>query len=425
MKCRVAFALVIGLSSSCAAALAAPTLVSAHRIGTNAAMTMVIGDVESYTGDVGALGAPADKAIKLAVQQLNSAAKADGIKMKFKLVTADDQSSAQTAVTAAEKLVGEGASCLTGPEITPNAIAILDSVTLAKDIPMFPEATSVALRAVADNHTIWRTAPPDSLQAGALVAAVKANLHGAKGKTVAIGYQNIPYGAGIAAAFKAGWTKLGGVITADVGYNPGQPSYDSVATAIVQGNPDAYVFSDYPQTFATVADALLRTGSFHADRLFVSDALAVSPIPSGMPPAALNGAEATYAGTPDGTPQAKAFNKLYARSSGPKTGSLNGNEFDSGVLCGLAAIAAASTVPSKINAEIRQISGPKGAQFSYLKLAAAMKAVRNGERIHYEGVSGPIDFNSVGDTTSALYDISTWRTNRLVLIRQIEARPTK
>jgi branched-chain amino acid transport system substrate-binding protein len=422
VKSRKRIALGLPLALLLTTSVFGATTVSGHNRTANTAMTMTIGDVESYTGDVGALGPAADKSIKLAVGQLNKASKEDGLKIRFKLTTADDQSAAQTAVLAAKRLVDAGATCLTGPEITPNAIAILDSVTLAQHIPMFPEATSIALRSTPDDHTIWRTVPPDNLQAKALAIAVEEHLGTARGKTVAVGYENVPYGAGIADAFKTDWESLGGKITALVGYNAGQPSYDSVAAAIVQGHPDAYVFADYPQTFATVADSLLRTGQFNAHNLFVSDALAVSPIATGIPAAAENGAFATFAGSPTGTPLAKAFNTLYLQAPGPRRSSLDTNEFDSGILCGLAAVAADSTSPARLNAEMPKISGPAGKQFTYLNLAAAMKALRAGVKIHYEGVSGPIDFNSQGDTSSGLYDLSTWKNGKLVLVKQIQTK---
>jgi ABC-type branched-subunit amino acid transport system substrate-binding protein len=41
--------------------------------------TMTIGDVAPFTGDLGVLGAPADKAVTLAVNQLNKASKDAGV----------------------------------------------------------------------------------------------------------------------------------------------------------------------------------------------------------------------------------------------------------------------------------------------------------------------------------------------------------
>lgn len=387
--------------------------------------TMTIGDVEPFTGDLGALGAPADKAVKLAVDQLNKASQSAGMGVTFKLVSADSQTDPQAALSAARKLVDQGATCLTGPATTPESLAILNGLTKARKITILPSATSAKLRLTDDGGTIFRTAPPDNLQALALIAAVKDQLGGVQGKTVSIGYQNSPYGEGLANTFKDAWTKAGGNIQGPFGYDPNQPSYDSEAGKILANNPDAYVFADFPDTFGKVAAALLRTGKFDPGKLFVSDALAVSPIPSTIPAAALNGAHATNAGSPVGTPQAADFDQLYRSAPGPGRFALDDNNFDSGILCGLAAIAAGTNDPAKINAQIRKISGPNGQQFTFTKLADAMRALRAGTQIHYMGVSGAIDFDAKGDTTTGTFDLSTWKDGTLTLVRKIDTKPTQ
>ena len=386
--------------------------------------TMTIGDVEPFTGDLGALGAPADKAVTLAVDQLNKASKSAGLGVTFKLVSADSQTDPQAALSGARKVIDGGATCITGPATTPETLAILNGVTKARKITVLPSATSARLRKTDDGGTIFRTAPPDNLQAIALITAVQAQLGGAQGKTVSIAYQNSPYGEGLANTFKDAWTKLGGSIQGPVGYDPNQPSYDSEAGKIVAGKPDAYVFADFPDTFGKVAAALLRTGKFDATKLFVSDALAVSPIPSAIPAAALNGAHATNAGSPVGTAVAADFDKLYTSAPGPGRFALDDNMFDAGILCGLTAVAAGSNDPALVNAQMRKISGPDGKQFTYTKLSDAMKALRSGTQIHYMGVSGAIDFDAKGDTSTGTFDLSTWKNGTLVLDRKIDTKPS-
>lgn len=382
---------------------------------------LTIGDIEAYTGDLGAFGAPANKAAKIGVRELNAAATKAGVDDEFSIVTADTQSEPQSAISAARQVVGKGATCLLGPLSTPESIAVLNAVTKVRHMTMFPTATSTALRKVDDGNTIYRTAPPDNLQARALVTAVAKVVRGAKGKTVALGYLNLPYGVGIYQDFSKGWKALGGKIVG-VGYSEAQASYDSEAQKLTAANPAAFVFADYPETFGKVAAALLRTGKYSASKAFFSDTLALTEIPDTIPADALNGSYVTSAGSPTGTPQAKAFNKVYARTSGPKTGSLLGNSFDSAILCGLAAVAADSNNPAKITAQIRKISGPTGKPYTYLQLAAAMKAVAGGQHIHYIGVSGPINFNARGDTTASLYDLAKWTNGKLVRKQQLNIK---
>jgi ABC-type branched-subunit amino acid transport system substrate-binding protein len=389
--------------------------------GRSTDVKLTIGDIEAYTGDLGSLGAPADKAVKLGVAQLNAAAQKAGVGASFSLVTADTQTDPQAAISAARQVVGRGATCLTGPLSTPESVAVLNAVTKVRHMAMFPTATSTALRDANDAHTIFRTAPPDSLQARALVTALSKFVGGAKGKTVALGYLNLPYGVGIYQVFAKGWKALGGKLVA-VGYSQDQTSYDSEAQKLVAASPAAFVFADYPDTFGKVGAALLRTGKYSASKAFFSDTLALSSIPSTIPAQALNGSHVTAAGSPNGTPDAKAFNKLYASSPGPKSGALLPNSFDSAILCGLAAVSAGSSDPGKISSAIRKVESPNGKQYTYLQLAQALKAVAGGATIHYVGVSGPINFDARGDTTAALYDLSRWTNGKLVLKQQLNVK---
>src|SRR4051794_32463531 len=69
--------------------------------GRAASFKLVIGDVEAYTGDLGALGAPIDRAVKLAAEQANAAAKQAAANVTVSVQSADTQSDPQTAVSAA------------------------------------------------------------------------------------------------------------------------------------------------------------------------------------------------------------------------------------------------------------------------------------------------------------------------------------
>lgn len=380
---------------------------------------LVIGSVHGFTGDLGALGEPADKAIRLAGDQASAAARSAGLDIEVQVREADSQSDPQAAVAATRQVVDAGANCLVGPSSTPEATAMLNAVTKLRRVPMLPSASSTRLTPIDDDGTIFRTVPADDLQAAALVQGVEQVLGGARGRTLAIGYQNSPYGEGLADAVAEGWRARGGTVSGPVGYDPTQASYDSEAARLVEGDVDAYMIADFPETFGKVAAALLRTGRFTADRLFVPDALAVSPVPDIIPAAALNGAYGTRAGTPVGTPQAAAFDELYRGAPGPGRSSLDSNNFDAAILCFLARVAADSGRPGDIADALPAVAGAPGDKFSYLELPAAVSALRDGRDIDYDGVSGPIDFDENGDATSALYDLFRFTDGEIAVQSQL------
>jgi branched-chain amino acid transport system substrate-binding protein len=101
----------------------------------------------------------------------------------------------------------------------------------------------------------------------ALADAIEATLGGAAGKTTSVAYRNEPYGEGLAKEFAAAWQAKGGKVLGPIAFDPKQAVFDSEAAQIVEGNPDAYMIVDYPDSYVKMGAALLRTGKFDANRL--------------------------------------------------------------------------------------------------------------------------------------------------------------
>ena len=77
----------------------------------------------------------------------------------------------------------------------------------------------------------------------------------------------------LSAVFKEAWTKGGGTIPKFIIYNQQQPTLDSEAQQLVDGNPDGWLFIDFCQTFEKLALPLTRTGKWDAAKSFGSDTL--------------------------------------------------------------------------------------------------------------------------------------------------------
>ncbi len=386
--------------------------------------TLTIGGLQELTGPLSASAPAMTKAVKLGVQEANKAAKAAGLAWTVREESADTQGDAQAALSAARTLVDKGASCLVGPGTTPESIAIAKGLTIQKKVILLPQATSgrlTAFKAEADD-TIFRTVPPDNLQGQALADAVESFLGTAKGKTVSVAYRNEPYGEGLAKEFVADWLAKGGRIDGPIGFDPNQATFDSEAGKLVAGNPNAYFIVDYPDSYVKMGAALLRSGKFDAKKLFVPDVLAFTEVPKNIPAASLEGAKGARAGSPETTAAYKAFDQLWKAAGGVERYSLDANTFDATLVCFLAAVAAKSTDPSAIKAQVRAVTGPPGEKFNFTRLADAIKALQGGQKIDFEGVSGPLDLDKNGDPTTSLYDIFQFKNGRLEVIRQVEAK---
>ena len=60
----------------------------------------------------------------------------------------------------------------------------------------------------------------------------------------------------------------------------------------------------------------------------------------------------------------------------------------------LAALQACSSSPAKIKANLVAVSGPPGTKVTYAQLAKAIKLIRAGKEVDYEGAFSPVDFDA-------------------------------
>src|SRR5262245_32403526 len=383
-------------------------------------LNLTIGNLLESTGPLSEIGPTSEKAMNLSVQVANQAAKDAGVKAKVSLVSADSQGDPQAALSAARTLIDKGASCIVGPGTTPESISVLNGITMQRKITLWPTATSTRLRKVNDDHTIYRTVPADDLQAKALVLAIEKHI--GKGKKVSVAYRNEPYGDALAKSFNDNWQAAGGTVTGKVSFDPQQASFDSEAGQIVEGNPDAYVVIDYPETFAKLGAALVRTGKFDAKKLFVPDAMSFAKVPDNIPAEALEGAYGVAAGSPQGTGAVKLFNKLWDQAGGVANTSLTANTFDAGILCFLAAVQANSTDPGAIRDKVRTVTQEGAPQFTIENLGKAVKTAASGKPIDYIGVSGAFRFLENGDPSTSLYDVFQYKGGKQTMIEQVAVK---
>jgi ABC-type branched-subunit amino acid transport system substrate-binding protein len=415
-----------------AAALAVvlTTTVSTASARSDASIRLKIGALVPNTGTSSAYGPATEKGVRMGVAQLNAAAKAAGVDFQASVEAVDNQSDPVATVSAAQKLAADGATCIVGASSSATTIAAATSVAIPQGIALIaPSSTSSALTALhAQGGLTFRVVAADPLEAAGLAQVVSERLKGAKGKTVSVAGRNDTYGQGLTAAFTKAWKKLGGEVQGPLLYDPNASNFDSEAQKIVSGSPAAYVIIDLPNTYGLVASALLRTGKWQTSNAFIAGGYPTT-IPSGIPPETLNGVTGVSPGFPRKGPAVEAFNKLWTKFPGTtQQQSYDQNSFDAAVLCGLAAISAKSTNGKAIAAALPKVNGPKGPQFSSLKLQKAVSALKSGAKIiNYQGVSGPIDFNINGDIRSSFINIYQYQNNTLNVTGVLDptAKPKK
>lgn len=390
--------------------------------GGEATLDLTIGDVIPLTGDLSDFGPPGEKAADLAVDQINSAVEEVGADHTVEIIHEDDQTNDQAGVSAARKVVGDGASCIAGSWASSVSIPIARSVSIREGVVQIsPASTSDEITALEDDGLVSRTSPPDSFQGPTLADAIAEDLGGAEGKTVNIGARNDSYGEGLAGTFTTAWEDAGGTVGETVIYDPEAATYDSEAQQIVSGNPDAVVIIDFPETFAKVGPALVRTGDYDPAITWGTDGLASSSLPKDVGEDATEGMRGTAPGTPDEDASTVAFDELYT-SSEPKDverQTFDAQNFDAVILCYLAAVAAGSTNGEAMAPEVTAVSAPPGDAYTWEQLPDAIEALQNGDDIDYQGASGALDLDEAGDATAGVYDVYEYKNGALEIVDEV------
>jgi branched-chain amino acid transport system substrate-binding protein len=364
-------------------------------------------------------GPPGEKAANIAGDQINKAAKSSGADITgVKLLTEDSETKPDASVSAARKMVDEGASCIAGEWASADTIPVARSVAIPDGVlEISPASTSDEITGLDDNGLVNRTAPPDSFQGPTLANGIEKALGSAKGKTINIGAQNDSYGTGLADSFASAWEAKGGKIGQKVIFDITAPSYDSEAQQITSGNPDVIVIITFPETFVKLGPALARTGNWDPTTSWGTDGLASSSLPKDVGTSVVEGMRGTAPGVPSGAPASKAFDKLYT-SSAPKNvdrQTFDAQNFDAVMLCYLAAVAAGSTDGQDMADQVRAVSAPPGTKYTWQQLPQAIKALQNGDDIDYVGASGPVDMDNAGDTTAGVYEEYEYKNGTLTL----------
>jgi branched-chain amino acid transport system substrate-binding protein len=370
---------------------------------SDASFDLQVGALLPLTGDLSAFGPAGEKAANLAIEEASNALP-DGITAT--LETADSQTEPTAAQSAAKQLISGGSTCLIGPWSSSETVPVGRSVAAREQTPLIsPSATSPEITDLPDDGFVFRTAPSDALQGQVLADAIAEEV--GTDAVVSIGGRNDPYGEGIVNSFQEAWEAAGGTVTGPVLWDPELSSYNSEADQIVADSPDQFMLIDFEEPWNRIGPALTRTGDYDSANLWTADGLAFEDgIPDSIPVDTLAGAHGTRPSTPSDSDTAQAFDELYSSSSeDPKErNTFDAQNFDAAMLCVLAAVAAGSSEPTDIQAQIQAVSGPPGDQYDYTQLSDAIAALQAGDDIDYQGVSGPADLDDNGDPTLGFYE---------------------
>ncbi len=384
-------------------------------------LDLVVGNLVPLTGTLDAFGKPSQRAADVAAEEIRKAVAKTGAAHKLSVRTVDYKSDPGPAVDLANDLTKNGATCLTGPYGNGHAGRVAANASIPKQaLQISPSASAAQLARVKDKGFLNQLVPRDDLQAVALAEYMSRKLKGARGKTVNIGTLESTYGKALTKRFEEAWRAKRGKVGAKATYRFDATTVAPQGDQLAGGNPDAWVFFDFAETYVRLGQELLndKKADWTPRKTFGADALA-NPRLANIGPLVSNGLSGVAISAPEKGKAAEAFDAAFKRGGAATRQTFDAQTFDAVVLCYLSAVAAGTTKGTDMKDELRAITAAPGRKYTWLELDEAVRALESGQDIDYEGVSGPIELGKDGAATAGVYDVYRYRNGRLTVVDQI------
>ncbi|MGW0802861.1 ABC transporter substrate-binding protein [Nonomuraea sp. NPDC002799] len=362
--------------------------------------TLAIGTVLPQTGSLAYLGPPMFTGADLALKEINEAGGVLGKPVR-KFDTDSGDSTTNIASQSVDKLLAQKADAIVGAASSSVSESIIDKVTGAGVVQFSPANTSDAFTTINDKGLYFRTAPPDKLQGRVLGDLVVADGN----DTIGILAMQDSYGTGLADQVVETAEAGGATVVERVDYDPKAADFSADVAKIKQKKPKGIVLIGFQET-AKVVNELVKQG-LTADKhqWYMVDG---------------NMSNTNFVKAPRGTlkdvkgtvPGAEAPQEFQKRLLGLKDDlsefTYAAESYDAVTLIALAATAGRGDSGVAIAANLVDVSKTGTKCTAFKQCADLLKA---GEDIDYDGVSGPVDFNDVGDPSVATIGVYQYGAN--------------
>jgi branched-chain amino acid transport system substrate-binding protein len=365
-------------------------------------LNLPIGTVLPQTGNLAYLGPPEEAGVGLAVEEINAADKGIQITVEYGDSGDTDNKAYDTTVP---RLLNSGVKAIIGAASSGTSLQFIDRVVGAGVIQFSPANTSAAFSTYDDKGLYFRTAPSDILQGEVLGNKISADGN----ETLAMIVINDSYGTGLAGFVKEAFEAAGGEVVAEPLYNTGDTNFSSQISEVLAQSPDAILVVAFDEIL-TILPALLS--EFPSDKLYLTDGN-LTQFGDEFAPGTMTGAQGTTPGLNPSSIEAflTRLKDYWVRAgNAPLKDVVYGAEsYDAVILLALAALAADSTNSRAIAGKLQEVSGGSGNGTKCTTFAECADIINGGGVADYDGVSGPITFNDVGDPTEATIGIYVYK----------------
>lgn len=375
---------------------------------TSDAKSLKIGSLLPATGDLASIGQPMLDAVPLLVEKVNSCGGVNGNPVTL-VPNADDQTNpeagleAMTRLAEVDKVAGVVGSFASSVSTAAVPVAVKNKVMLISPGSTSPVFTDRAKK--GEFQGFWaRTAPPDTYQAQAL-----AKLAYEKGaRTAATIVINNDYGVGFEKEFVQAFKKLGGTITNEAKptrYDPKATTFETEVQAAFAGKPQAVAAVLYAETGSLLLKSAFEQGRSKGVQILLTDGVYSPDFPIQVGKTAdgkfiLAGAMGTVPGA--NGQSLDTLSKLWQEKKGRPISAYVPHSWDAAALLALAAEAAKANTGEAIKSKIRDVANAPGTEVT--DVCEALKLIRDGKDINYQGASGNVDIDDNGDVVGS-YDV--------------------
>ncbi|MBH0129862.1 ABC transporter substrate-binding protein [Salinibacterium sp. NK8237] len=357
-------------------------------------LSLKLGTALPVTGNLAFLGPPEIAGTEYAASEINAA----DAGITVDLIQGDSGDTDNKAYeTEIPRLLGEDVSAILGAASSGVSLQFIDQVVGAGVIQFSPANTSADFTTYDDKGLYFRTAPSDVLQGEVLGNLIAADGHETLGMIVL----NDSYGTGLAGYTQEAFEAAGGEVVAQPTYNTGDTTFDAQISEVLAADPDAIALITFEEV-STMLPSIVS--SFPAENLYFVDGN-LANFGDEFAEGTLTGAKGTLPGLSVDTIAdfTTALNEFYVESGQPELEEFSyaAESFDSVILLALASLAAGSTDSADIAAKLQEVSGGSGDGEKCTTFADCAEIINGGGTADYDGVSGPITFDDLGDPTEA------------------------
>ena len=357
---------------------------------------LTIGTLLPETGSLAFLGPPEFAGVDLAAKEINES----GVVQDGDLVVVRGDSgdtSTDIANQTVDRELSQNVDAIVGAASSGVTLTVIDKITGAGVVQFSPANTAKSLSEYDDNGLYFRTAPSDILQGQVLGEVIIED----RNQTVGILALQDPYGEGLAEDLTKAITDAGGEVVETKIYDPQAQTFDAEVQAMVDADPDAIAVIGFDES-ARIITTMIEKGIGPKDKkVYGVDGNMGNALGDQFTdaPGALGGMKGT---TPLSELKDEFKTQLLEIDPALKDFNYAAESYDAVIVIALAALACDCDNGIGIGAEIIGVTIDGTKCESFKECADAIAA---GDDIDYDGVSGPIDFNDVGDPGQASFGI--------------------